>query len=149
MKAEQFTFIVRNGSKHDGVRFVVEYPEFPGITGGSDDLFEAIKEAQEALQMFIDYRTNEKRSIVEKKSGRVTLRLPSTTHKLCEEYAKYEGVSLNTFLISAITEKIYSYKKKDVVRPKWISTHSDNNLNAFQTTYKGVHKDNGKTRYVC
>ena len=126
MKAEDFTFIVRSGLKQDGVKYVVHYPEFPGITGGNDILIEAIREAQEALQMFIDYRTKEKREIIEKKNGRVTLRIPSTMHALCEEYSKHEGVSLNTFLIDAISEKIYSYKKSSTVRALQKSRNSVN-----------------------
>lgn len=154
MKAQDFTFIVKNGSKQDGVKFVVEYPEFPGITGGNDNLLEAIQEAQEALQMFIDYRTKENRDIVERKSGRITLRVPSTMHFLCDEYSKLEGVSLNTFIIDAISEKIYSYKKaintSVVFKTEGFFIASKNiskEFLNFEISYKG--ESHGKSSYVC
>lgn len=110
MKAEDFTFITRKGLEDDGVRFVVEYPEFPGITGGGDTISEAIKEAQEALEMFIEYRKKEKKEIVDKKYERITLRLPSVLHSLCKEYSKKLNISLNKFLTDAASNYIEEYK---------------------------------------
>ena len=43
----------------------------------------------------------------------LSLRLPDSLHKKVKEFAKKEGISINQFIASAVTEKISAFATKD------------------------------------
>ena len=52
---KEFSYIVKPVNQDEyGVNYVVEYIDFPGITGGGDTQGEAVQIANEALEMYIE-----------------------------------------------------------------------------------------------
>ena len=43
----------------------------------------------------------------------LSLRLPESLHERVKEFAKKEGISINQFIASAVTEKISAFATKD------------------------------------
>ena len=95
------------------------YPAIEGCVGGGETAEEAIREAEENLEFFLEYKKKKKREIPKSYvdsqfSGKIALRIPKSTHKLVAIRANEEKVSINTFLVSAIMcylgQKEYEYQ---------------------------------------
>ncbi|MGM9946756.1 toxin-antitoxin system HicB family antitoxin [Floccifex sp.] len=90
----------------------VEYPDLQGCVGGGDTLQEAIEDAELSKRIYLDYLKengiNVPKPTEEKDlpSGKIALRVAKTTHKTLIENAKKEGISLNSYIQTAINEKI-------------------------------------------
>ncbi len=115
---KEYPYIVKPVSLEEyGVNYVVEFIDFPGITGGGNTQEEAFQVADEALEMYFEVLKSEGRTIPSvtnfKTSGRITLRIPKTMHLKVIEMSEKEGVSINTFIIDALSQKLYSNKTND------------------------------------
>lgn len=104
-----YPFTVRPDIDDGG--YIVEFQDLQYCVGTGDTVEEAIKDAMIAKEQWIK-AAHENRitiplpSIQEDKdeySGRVTLRIPKSLHKLVIETAKKEGVSANQFLSHLIS----------------------------------------------
>ena len=90
----------------------VEYPDLKGCVGGGDTIEEAIADAQATKSVYLSYLKEEGIELPVPKdegslpSGKIALRVPKTTHKQLLENAQMDGVSLNTYINTAISEKI-------------------------------------------
>ena len=90
----------------------VEYPDLKGCVGGGDTIEEAIADAQATKAVYLSYLKEEGIELPVPKeegnlpSGKIALRVPKTTHKQLLENAQMDGVSLNTYINTAISEKI-------------------------------------------
>ena len=80
----------------------VEYPDLKGCVGGGDTIEEAIADAQATKSVYLSYLKDEGSL----PSGKIALRVAKTTHKQLLENAQMDGVSLNTYINTAISEKI-------------------------------------------
>ncbi len=83
------------------------YPAIEGCVGGGESLEEAVADAKENLEIFLEYLKDEKLILPEEYAeneynGKIALRLAKSTHKKVSEMAEREGISINTFLISAV-----------------------------------------------
>lgn len=110
---KEFPYIVKPVDKEEyGVKYLVEYIDFPGITGGADFPEDAIKIANEALDMYLEVLEKENKQIKLptdfNANGRITLRIPKTTHLRAIEMAEREGVSLNTYILDSLSQKLYT-----------------------------------------
>lgn len=101
------------------------FPAIPECVGGGDTPTEAMNEAYENLEIYLDYLKSQKKVIpTEYKenifNGRIALRLPKTMHKKITEFADKEGVSTNTLIICAIEHytglKQFDYKLEDKIK---------------------------------
>ena len=90
----------------------VEYPDLQGCVGGGDTREEAIEDAELSKKIYLDYlkengieapKPTEEEDLP---SGRIALRVAKTTHKKLIENSKKEGVSLNSYIQMAISEKL-------------------------------------------
>lgn len=90
----------------------VEYPDLKGCVGGGDTIEEAIADAQVTKSVYLSYLKEEGIELPVPKeegslpSGKIALRVAKTTHKQLLENAQMDGVSLNTYINTAISEKI-------------------------------------------
>lgn len=90
----------------------VEYPDLKGCVGGGDTIEEAIADAEATKAVYLSYLEEEGIELPVPKeegslpSGKIALRVPKTTHKQLLENAQMDGVSLNTYINTAISEKI-------------------------------------------
>lgn len=96
--------------------YIASVPEFPGITAHGDNPDEAMKEVQIALGGVIEVYTEKKMILPEPLkrqdySGQFRLRLPKMLHRRAAERAERDGVSLNTWTVVAIAEKLGDKKK--------------------------------------
>jgi hypothetical protein len=48
----------------------------------------------------------------------LSLRLPDSIHKRVKEFAQKEGISINQFIASAVTEKISAFATKDYLKKR-------------------------------
>ena len=89
--------------------WAAEFPELPGLVAGHetwDGLGETIEEAKRAWFTAMLEHANpipEPRPNEEKFSGRLVLRLPKSLHRRAAIAADRDGVSLNTFIVSAVS----------------------------------------------
>lgn len=110
---KEYPFVVKpvDYDKMD-VNFIVEYLDFSGVTGGGDTIEEAVSDAREALDMYMEILQEDGKTIPEPTnmsvSGRVTLRVPKTLHYKAVEAAEKEGVSLNSYICDSLAQRIYT-----------------------------------------
>ncbi|SHM41905.1 Predicted nuclease of the RNAse H fold, HicB family [Caldanaerovirga acetigignens] len=101
-------------TEEDGGGFFVEVPDLPGCMADGDTLEEAIKNAKEAIESWIEAAKAEGRPIPEPTfykdeedySGRLTVRIPKKLHKELVEIAQEQGVSLNQLILYALSKEV-------------------------------------------
>ncbi len=87
------------------------YPSIPGCIGGGDTVEEAISEAKENLEIYLDYLQEEHKKIPDddyknEYSGKIALRISKSTHKRLAEISDNEGISINSLINNAIENYI-------------------------------------------
>lgn len=98
--------------ENGNVEWCVEFPDLPECVGGGDTCSEAIADALETLKSYLEVLKSEgieipkPSKVQDLPSGKIALRIPRSTHKMIMEYAKEEGVSINSYINNAISEKI-------------------------------------------
>ncbi len=96
----------------DGTAYwTATFPSIPGCIGGGDTPEEAMNEAQENLEIYLEFLKDECRKIPNEDfkddySGKIALRISKSTHRKIAEMSDAEGVSINTLLVSAIENYI-------------------------------------------
>jgi antitoxin HicB len=105
----KYSFTVAWSDEDEG--YIALCPEFSGLSGIGDTVEEAIAELQVALEGAIEvYRAEgwalpEPRRLAEH-SGKVLLRMPKGLHGRLVQQAEAEGVSLNTLVVTLLSEAI-------------------------------------------
>ena len=96
----------------DGTTYwTASYPSIPGCIGGGETVEEAISDAKENLQVYLEFLEEERRKIPEEDykgeySGKIALRISKSTHKRLAEISENEGISINLLLNNAIENYI-------------------------------------------
>lgn len=95
--------------------FVVKYFDLENVIGVGDTIEEAIEEAKGNLEVYLEYCKENNINIPEPTSheevdysGKITVRMSKNLHRLVDERAKKEGVSINLLLNEAITQYVSS-----------------------------------------
>ena len=120
---KEYRFEVYTDYTDDGeLEYVVKYFDLETVYGVGDTIQEAIEEAQGNLEVFLQFCADNNIEIPEPSShedfeysGKVTLRMPKSLHRLVDERAKEEGVSINLLLNNAISGYIASSNTKDAI----------------------------------
>jgi len=104
----------------DGVWFA-RFPELPGCEADGSTREESLARAEEVKELWIRGALKRGRQIPEPQpesnySGKILLRLPKILHQQAAEAADLEGVSLNTYLIQAVTEAVQHSGIKSILR---------------------------------
>jgi antitoxin HicB len=89
--------------------FVAEVEELPGCAADGETPNEAVENLREAMKSWIASRQEAGLDIPEPReaaeySGRVLLRMPKSLHRKLSEQAAREGVSLNQYMVSTLSE---------------------------------------------
>ncbi|MFO8083874.1 MAG: toxin-antitoxin system HicB family antitoxin [Desulfobacterales bacterium] len=84
--------------------------EFPGLSAFGETPEEAAEEAKIAVEGFLKVYQEDgcpipKPSTAKSFSGQTRLRLPKSLHAALNQEAQKEGVSLNTYLVSLLSER--------------------------------------------
>lgn len=119
--AEEYTISIRIETIEGERLYVARVDEFPDIEEYADSydfarelVLDSIRTTQKVfLRKKIDLPPPREFSVLNT-SGRVTLRLPKTTHARCIQEAEKDGVSLNTYLISKISDFSDTSKKSEI-----------------------------------
>jgi antitoxin HicB len=85
----------------EGDYFAVRFPDFPGIITGGHTPEEAVRNAQEALQVTLEAMRDRKIPLPTPKrtfSGQFNIRVPRSLHRALVRSADEEGVSLNALV---------------------------------------------------
>lgn len=109
MRKIEYPFIVRSLSKSEGDGYLIEFPDLPGCMSDGETVEEAIEHGQDAMKCWISAAKRAGREIpkpTEKMGGKWVQRVPKSLHSRLVTRAKSEGVSLNTLVISMISESL-------------------------------------------
>ena len=90
--------------------FVAKVPEFPGLSAFGDTKAEAMSEAEIALSGFLKVYDEDGCPLpephkVKEFSGQIRIRIPKSLHEELSRLARQEGVSLNTIIVSLLSER--------------------------------------------
>ncbi len=104
--------------------WTAQFPAVEGCIGGGDTPEEAITEAQENLEIFLEYLQEEKKKIpaeyeAPEYNGKISLRVSKSVHKKVAEIAEQEGISINMLLNNAV-EHYLGMKEYDLELDKKI-----------------------------
>ncbi len=91
--------------------YSAEILEFPGCFAEGETPDIAIKNLEESAETWIELSLKQGLDIPEPfvnqgYSGKIALRLPKSLHRQAIRFAERDGISLNQFLLSAISERI-------------------------------------------
>lgn len=116
--AEAYTITIRKETIDGEKLYVGKVAELPDVMAYEDSYEEAHNVLLEAISALKETANDNKRSFPtpfvteEEYSGRVTLRVTKSLHKLASLMADREGVSLNQFLNTIIAEAVGERKGK-------------------------------------
>jgi len=102
----------------DGISWNVEFPEVKGCGGAGGTKAEAIEDAELNLKAHLQFLDEEglpipepvEFSVKSEFSGKFIVRTSKKLHKTASEFAKAEGISLNTLVVEALSN--YCGEKK-------------------------------------
>ena len=111
MKLPDYPFTIRKLTEEEGGGFLIEFPDLPGCMSDGGTMEETIKNGQDAVSCWLSAAKDLGRAIpspgkFESQSGKWVQRVPKSLHCRLVEQAKREGVSLNTLIISMISESM-------------------------------------------
>lgn len=94
-----------------GKQWVAEYIDFSGVCGGGETPEEAVKEAQENLEVTIEYYNQKGLPLPKPRaafdySGKFVVRVSKKLHKDMAYLADHEGVSLNQLVNDALNRYV-------------------------------------------
>ena len=110
---EAYTHVVSPLSAEDGGGFLITFPDLPGCMSDGETIEAAIENGRDAFISWVSARVDMKKTIpkpvirevkVDNFSGRFVQRVPKSLHARLAMQAKKDGVSLNTFILSIISE---------------------------------------------
>ena len=112
-------YSIQLGWSDEDEGYIATVPEFPYLSAFGETPEEALAEAQTALDLFIESRVERgeplpspiKRTPF---SGQLRLRMPKTLHQGLSAMAAHDGVSLNTLIVSILSEAVGSRQAKAV-----------------------------------
>lgn len=107
---EDYPFDIRPLSKDEGGGFLVTFPDLPGCMSDGETPEEALANAKEAFEAWTAAAKTWRRGIPKpfagRGSGRFMARVPKSLHARLAARAQEEGVSLNTLVVSLLSERV-------------------------------------------
>lgn len=106
-----YPFTIRPLSDEDGGGYLIEFPDLPGCMSDGDTIEEALANGADAMHGWIEAMRAAGREIPPPSvaddgafSGKWQQRVPKSLHRRLSERAGREGVSLNTLVVSLLSE---------------------------------------------
>lgn len=106
-----YPFTIQPLSPEDGGGYLIEFPDLPGCISDGETVEEAIENGRDAMRSWIAAAKQAGRKIPKatvaadnKFSGKWQQRAPKSLHRRLAERAKSEGVSLNTLVVTLVSE---------------------------------------------
>lgn len=110
---EAYAHVVSPLPDHEGGGFLIVFPDLPGCMSDGETEADALSNGRDAFGAWISAMKDEGKAIpkplyradpVPSVSGRFVTRVPKSVHMMLSERAKAEGVSLNTLVLSLLSE---------------------------------------------
>src|SRR3990167_8141291 len=120
MNLPEYQFIIRELAIDDGGGFLIEFPDLPGCMSDGETVEEAIVNGADAVKCWITVAKETGREVpdpgeIENQSGKWVQRVPRSLHARLTKQAKREHVSLNTLVVSILSESLgFKFKNKSV-----------------------------------
>jgi predicted RNase H-like HicB family nuclease len=115
---EALPYVIELLPEEDG-GFTALHPELPGCVAWGDGAEEAVANLAASRSAWIEGTLASGGSIPEpadeETSGRITLRLPRDLHRSLTRRARREGVSLNTYIVSALSASDVAAELRSIV----------------------------------
>lgn len=110
-KSLDFPFTIRHLTPEEGGGYMIEFPDLHGCSSDGETIEAAIQNGVDAVNCWLAAAKEIGRAIpkpgeFEKQSGKWVQRVPKSMHLRLAEKAEAEGVSLNTLVISIISEAL-------------------------------------------
>ncbi|MEO8964246.1 MAG: type II toxin-antitoxin system HicB family antitoxin [Gammaproteobacteria bacterium] len=111
IKIPEYPFTIRHLSNEEGGGYLIEFPDLPGCMSDGETMDEAIENGKNAIHAWIESAKEMKRAIpkpgeLENQSGKWVQRVPKSIHLRLVNRAREEGVSLNTLVITMLSESL-------------------------------------------
>lgn len=111
MNTPKYPFTIRELTADEGGGFLIEFPDLPGCMSDGETVEEAIANGVDAVQCWISVAKEKGREIpesgdTENQSGKWVQRVPRSLHARLTRQAKREHVSLNTLVVSILSESL-------------------------------------------
>lgn len=111
MKTLKYPFMLRQLTEAEGGGLLIEFPDLPGCISDGETVEEAIENGHDAVESWILAAKEAGRGIpepgtLEAQSGKWVQRVPRSLHLRLVKQAEREGVSLNTLVVSMISEEL-------------------------------------------
>lgn len=128
IKVPEYPFTIRHLSKEEGGGYLIEFPDLPGCMSDGETIDEAILNGQDAIQAWLEAAKEMNRPIpkpgeLESQSGKWVQRVPKSIHLRLVNRAREEGVSLNTLVITMLSESLGEYSQKNALQVNKKSGH--------------------------
>ena len=118
MNLPEYQFTSRELTIDDGGGFLIEFPDLPGCMSDGETVEEAISNGSDAVKCWITVAKEKGREVpdpggIENQSGKWVQRVPRSLHTRLTKQAKREHVSLNTLVVSILSESLgFKFKNK-------------------------------------
>ncbi len=111
MKFEDYTLIVSPLSDEDGGGYLASFPDLPGCISDGETPEEAMEEARDAFTAWTASVLEDKGVLPKPKtySGQYVQRIPKTLHMRLAQRAAAEGVSLNQYTATLLSEGLSAH----------------------------------------
>jgi antitoxin HicB len=111
MKIPEYPFTIRELTPAEGGGFLIEFPDLPGCMSDGETVEEAMANGFDAVKCWIAVAREKGREIpdsddAENQSGKWVQRVPRSLHARLTKQAKREHVSLNTLVVSILSESL-------------------------------------------
>ncbi|MBF0177785.1 MAG: type II toxin-antitoxin system HicB family antitoxin [Magnetococcales bacterium] len=110
---EAYAHTIAPLSPEEGGGFLITFPDLPGCMADGETVAETVMNGRDAFASWVSARMDCGKAIPKPAyqpgimpavSGRFVTRLPKSIHAKLAEWAKAEGVSLNTLVLTLIAE---------------------------------------------
>lgn len=128
--------------------YTAQVLEFPGCIAQGDTPEEAYRNLEDAAESWIEVALDQRIDVPEPLSqvsygGKIALRLPKSLHRQAAAMAEREGVSLNQFLVVAISEKVGERREQDRLQEQLIRVVD------FITASSNLMPSSNRAQVVC
>lgn len=111
MKKIDYPFTIRHLSKQEGGGYLIEFPDLPGCMSDGETIQETIANGNDAIACWLSAAKEANHAIpkpgaLENQSGKWVQRVPKSIHLRLVKKAEEEGVSLNTLVITLLSEAL-------------------------------------------
>ena len=126
IRPEEYGIEVRFVQHENESNFVAKVAEFPDMEIYGDTAPEAYDGAIESLVAMIEMYAEDGGRLPEvlkdePVSGRITFRMSKTMHRLLQRQASLDAVSINQWIVEAVSERL-GRKKAEAPRAQWATT---------------------------